>query len=99
MNVFSRKPKPTWYEIGGAWGDAIQWVRYDTGRVAGWKLRKPLVDDLLAVPMQSGNEAVFRFVKVDPCLEPKDMFFGTVKLLGYSKDLPDLPPRGKHGQG
>lgn len=42
--------------------------------------------------MASGKVGVFKFVKVKPCGDPPDMFFGTVKDVGYLSDHPEVPP-------
>lgn len=71
------------YEIGGFWGDRIQWQNVEKRQVVGWKRRRPNEYDLLMCEMQSGKTGVFTFVDVEYLNNPPDMFFGKVLLIGY----------------
>ena len=76
------------YSVGGTWGNAIQWSDWDSRRVVGWKSRKPVVGDILKSTMGSGKVAVFEFTAVEYKDSPSDMFFGTVRDIGYDGELP-----------
>lgn len=71
------------YTIGGGWGNAINWQAWDRRGVVGWKRHRPQVGDILLSPMESGRTGKFEFIKVDYCADPPDMFFATVKQVGY----------------
>lgn len=72
------------------WEIRIEWFDYADLRVSGHISipRHVQVGDLLEAPMKSGRIGVFRFVKVDYCRDPDDMFFGTVEVVGYKDELP-----------
>jgi hypothetical protein len=72
-----------WEHIG--WGDSIDFVNYDNRTVFGWLVDKPEVGDTLQSKMVSGDIANFEFTEVRYETDPKDMFFGKVKDLGYEK--------------
>lgn len=72
------------YEIGGTWGNSIQWMDWETCLVVGWKQIKPEVGDSLRAKMESGKIGVYRFDEVSPCQDPKDMFFAKVSFVGYA---------------
>jgi len=93
--LFPRSAEP-WrpgyaFALGGGWGNAINWQDWERRRVVGWKQRHPKMGDRLDAEMQSGRVAVFRFTNVEPCLDPRDMFFASVEDMGYADDFP-LPP-------
>ncbi len=75
------------FQIGGGWGNAVNWFDLDKLRVVGWQSRRPNVGDGLLAEMVSGRTYVYRFVAVDYKLDPPDMFFGTVKAVCYLDDL------------
>jgi hypothetical protein len=82
-----RDKKGKIFEIGGGWGNSIQWSSFGTGaqgtKVHGWKSRRPEVGDWLVSDMQSGEKGVFRFMEMDYKTDPRDMFFATVKGVDY----------------
>jgi hypothetical protein len=78
---------PKTYEIGGGWGNTIQWFNYDKRRVTGWKQCKPRAGDILESRMESGKTGVFKFVEVEHCSDPHDMFFATVEDIGYKGEI------------
>lgn len=80
------------YKAGGGWGDSIVIDKYAIdgkpfARVHGWKNPLPVKGDLLLIPMESGKTIVGRFIKIEPCGDPPDMFFADVKLLGYEEEI------------
>jgi len=77
------------YKTGGGWGNAINWTSWEKRKVVGWKPRKPHVGDLLEANMESGRVYVLRFVKVELCGDPQDMFFATVEDVGFKDELGD----------
>jgi len=97
LKLFLRKARKNYktgkgkiYEMGGGWGNAINWTSdYSTpwGSVVGWKSRKPKVGDYIFLPMKSGRVLVTVFTEVRYCNDPNDMFFGTIVELAYSDEL------------
>lgn len=97
-NLFNKPPKISkrkdaiTYQIGGGWGNAINWVdkkEFDGKRsifsVVGWKTPKPRVGDLLTCPMKSGKIARFIFKEIENTQDPPDMFFADVGFVGYER--------------
>jgi hypothetical protein len=78
---------PHVYRTGSGWGDACYFFDYDTRRVSGHKQRIPHVGDLLESPMQSGRIGVYRFTQVERVGDPPDMFFATVKDIGFKDEI------------
>lgn len=77
------------YEIGGVWGMSVQWFGDTPGtKVVGWMSRRPRIGDILLAPMQSGRIGKYVFTDVDYKLDPKDMFFGDVELIGVEEPVP-----------
>ena len=78
------------FEIGGGWGDAINWngteqfdkypLDTDASRFDchGWKWRKPVAGQTLKAEFVK-SWVIFEFVEVSPCGDPPDMFFAVVK--------------------
>jgi len=64
-----------------------EWVFFD---VSGHLTPIPRVGDEVIISMASGKAAVFVFTEVEPCRDPKDMYFGKVVGIGY---LEDVSPR------
>jgi hypothetical protein len=60
----------------------ITWFSEKTSSVMGFHSRKPVVGDLLMVPMESGRIGYYVFTELRPQLDPHDMFFATVKPTG-----------------
>lgn len=75
--------KPRVFEIGGGWGNKIDW--WGTNRVVGWKMPLPEVGDFLLAKMESGQVGRYRFDTVERCGDPKDMFFADVSWVEYEK--------------
>lgn len=90
--IIERDERPYVYEIGGTWGDAINFTDWKTGRVHGWKFRRPVVGDLVRIPCRSGKTLIGKFVTVEYANDPHDMFFGTLETVGYEGD----PPTAQH---
>ena len=75
------------YEIGGGWGNSIQFTNEKMERVYGFKRARPENGDFLKCPMQSGKTAVWRFCDVELKRDPSDMFFANIKPVGYREDI------------
>jgi hypothetical protein len=78
---------------GGGWGRHVEWGPGDykpdeNGTVGVWghMPHEPQPGDLLIATMTSGTDGVFRFVSVERCADPPDMFFGRVEPVGYVTD-------------
>lgn len=80
------------YSVGGGWGDSIlldeKQEEVNVYRCYGWKSRIPKVGDILTHTGKNGVTgekvlAVFQFKKIEPCENPRDMFFADIKLIGY----------------
>lgn len=67
------------------WGNNVEWTDIASRHVVGWTEPLPQVGDVLKSPMASGKVGLFVFVKVDPCRDPDDMFFGQVEQFGYEE--------------
>lgn len=63
------------YEIGGGWGDAINWFDWKQLKVVGWKTPRPKEGDELRSKMQSGGTVRFVLVNIKYERDPADMFF------------------------
>lgn len=102
-----RRPKPPTtfrkdcrtYALRGdtMWGDSITWTNGapdgHEGHVHGWVSPLPRSGDRLLVKMASGKWGAWLFTKVEPCENPKDMFFADVTgALAYVDD--SEVPRG-----
>ena len=88
---FKKKPKkPSYiYEVGGGWGNAIEWMDYKqqpVETIVGWKSRIPHNGDLLVCKMQSGKVGVWALEEVDPQDDPRDMFFAKARAIGYADE-------------
>ena len=65
------------------WGNGIDWFDFDTRRIGGHLTPLPEVGDQIIARMESGKNGLFEIIKVDPCYNPRDQFFATVKDIGY----------------
>ena len=74
------------FNIGGGWGNRIEWFSWGKRKVNGWKTPMPVVGDILHSPMASSKIGVFKFISVEPCGNPSDMFFATLEDIGYTDD-------------
>lgn len=63
------------------WGHSIEWFDFDAKRVHGWLKPLPVKGDVFDCEMNSGRTARFKFVEVQPCGNPSDMFFATVEFV------------------
>ncbi len=70
------------YEIGGGWGDRIEWCEVDR-RIAGWKRRIPCEGDWLISKMISGKTGVYLIKNITRTKDPRDMFFAETEFIGY----------------
>lgn len=68
------------------WGDRIQWFNWDTRKIVGWLDRIPSIGDEIRFQMQSGKVAQFEVIEIERCRDPQDMFFATLKDIGYLND-------------
>lgn len=77
---------PDVWKTGGGWGSHVSWNGTDRmadglRRVYGHGGQAPQVGDLLVTPLGSprtGRTGVFRFVNVELCDNPRDMWVGSV---------------------
>lgn len=79
---------PHVYAMGGWWGNHIGWLDRDNwegGRVYGHKPRRPNVGDVVEINMEGGDTMLGRFIEVEYCRDPRDMFFGTLHFVGYEE--------------
>lgn len=85
-------PNPQIYNMRKcrSWGNAINWLNFDTRCVSGHQYRIPKVGDFLIAEMTSGKLYKFKFIKVEQCRDPKDMFFANVKDVGYCDEEGNL---------
>ena len=82
------------YKIGGGWGDSIQWQHPERFMkeeltseslfaVYGFKQKMPKIGDTL-IGEFTKSYMHFVFTEVEPCTDPSDMFFATVRLTGQN---------------
>lgn len=67
----------------GSWGRSVQFKDEHFKDVYGWLTPLPQRGDTILFKMESGKIGKYQFTDVRPCGDPTDMFFGTVKGLGY----------------
>lgn len=88
------------YKHGGGWGSSVQFTSVDWSKVNmekdklslyGFKSRKPRKGNTLSVEMHH-HWLLCEFVSVEYPGDPRDMFFGEVKIIGYA-----LKPVGERG--
>lgn len=65
------------------WGDSVSFWDFEKRRITGHLTPRPRVGDEVQAKMQSGKIGRFEIQEVDYMLDPKDMFFATVKDVGY----------------
>lgn len=65
------------------WGDAINWTDWDERTIHGHLTPSPKIGDEVQAKMQSGKIGRFEIIEIRYMSDPKDMFFATVKDLGY----------------
>ena len=73
---------PRLFQLGGGWGNRIEFYRWPTG-IVGWKGDPPREGDYVMGEMTSGEIGVWRVIDVNRMLDPADMFFADVMWLGY----------------
>lgn len=69
------------------WGDNIYFFDWAKRRIVGWMTPIPKVGDELRCKMRSGKIARFEVVEVEHQRDPSDMFFATVKDIGYLSEV------------
>lgn len=64
------------------WGDNIGWFDFEKRKICGWYsgLKK---GDFIRAEMKSEKIASFKIVKIEYESNPSDMFFATIKDVGY----------------
>lgn len=67
------------------WGNSIRFHDWERRRIVGWLTPIPKVGTEIRSKMESGKIGRFKIIKVEPCGDPSDMFFATVKDLDYLK--------------
>lgn len=77
----------------GFWGNSIKFSSppnsFSTGSIlsiVGWKANRPKKGDFIRIKGTSGNISIAKITKVKLCVDPNDMFFGTIRVLGYDMD-------------
>lgn len=68
------------------WGDKIGWLNWDTRRLVGWTTPLPTKGDEIRAKLQSGRTGRFKVIKVEPQVDPSDMWFAYVEDVGYLED-------------
>lgn len=66
-----------------SWGNHIFFFDFERRRISGHLTPLPEVGDEWHVTMKSGNTMRYEIFSVEPCRDPRDMFFGMVKEIGY----------------
>lgn len=65
------------------WGDSIKWFNFKSNIIVGWKRRIPEKDEVVKAILASGRSAFYHILEVDRQRDPCDMFFATLKNIGY----------------
>ena len=68
------------------WGNRIGWLEWSTRSLSGHTTPHPQVGDELRCTGRSGRTMCFEFTEVTAAEGVRDMWFGTVKDLGYLED-------------
>lgn len=80
----SKHPKKTWkIWKHNRWGDSIDFNDWQRRGLTGHTTPLPKKGDIFHSKMRSGKVMAFELVKVEYCGDPSDMWFGTVKDVGY----------------
>jgi hypothetical protein len=83
----SGKAKAVWdMRQHRGWGNSIGWTNWETRSLYGHTTPVPKAGDELLCEMKSGKLFRLRLVKVEPCYDPSDMWFGTAEDVGYEDD-------------
>ena len=95
MAEVSDDPKriPRLYRNNKQWGDSISWTDYQSQLIHGFirfPTEWPVPGDLFECQLESGKTGIFRFIKVEKCGDPRDMFTGKTEPVGY-KDEIEMP--------
>ncbi len=65
------------------WGNNIMPFDWDRRRIVGWTQPHPTIGDELLLEMHSGRIRKVEIVTVEPTGDSGDMWFATVKDIGY----------------
>lgn len=65
------------------WGDNVYFLDWKERKIVGWMKPLPKIGDEIRSKMRSGKIARFEIVKIKVEQDPPDMFFATVKDIGY----------------
>lgn len=84
QKVITGKVVNMWDHKG--WGNNISWFDWDKRMIVGHLITIPKVGDELRANLQSGKVGRFLITVVEPCRDPRDMFFATVSDIGYLDD-------------
>ena len=71
----------------GYWGNVMEWNNFAKRKVHGWRPRPPVIGQRVEAEMQSGRTAVFEIENVKTMLDPPDMYFATLKDIGYKDEI------------
>lgn len=75
------KDEPHTYHMQNhqGWGNRISWTKWPSLKLNGHLGRIPNVGDMLTCDFKSGAKHQFKFISVDRCMDPSDMFFAEVE--------------------
>lgn len=69
------------YSDHRGWGDSFHFS--GPNKIVGWLTPLPEYNDEFRVPMKSGKLGRFRVNSVEQEIDPPDMFYATVRFVGY----------------
>ena len=68
------------------WKDSIYWSKWEIRELTGHLTPLPQIGDELRAQLQNDKVARFKFIEVNPCKDPRDMFFAKVQDIGYLEE-------------
>ncbi len=77
------EPRTIDMDKASGWGNSMFFMDWDKRRISGHMTPRPAIGDIVLSKMQSGKVARFELVEIELKRDPPDMFFATVKDLGY----------------
>lgn len=79
------------YSKRNTWGKHIEWLDWDSRKIWGhFPLGNLAVGSLFVWRLQGGGAAVFQVTELEWKNDPRDMFFGRARDIGYARDHLDL---------
>ncbi len=85
--LFKKKIKKTGRVIKlwqhNTWGNSVYFNDWEKRKITGFLRNLPVIGDCIHTKMESGSTAELMIIDIKYTHNPKDMFFATVKDIGY----------------